>query len=308
MSGIRVRNRVRSLAPFAGTWACGHNGTRASETGAAGRRRPARDGRRTSLSEVLLCAGLQVFPCRAVIFDKDGTLFDAYRFLAALHRMREQVVAQAAGHDVLPLYRRLCGVAYQPVRKPRWIAASGGLWLDSRGPLYEAAFDEEAAILAAVLAAEGRPWSEARSAARQLLLEADRRLAIPDITHPLPGVVAAVSRLADAGLRLALATGDTESRARAQLAFTGLDRRFGAVVTPERTGRGKPAPEFVWEACRDLGVAPEECVVVGDSPVDCEMGRAAGVRGTIGVGPEARDAAPWTAWLPSVAELEVQNA
>lgn len=42
--------------------------------------------------------------------------------------------------------------------------------------------------------------------------------------------------------------------------------------------RAKPAPDIVFEACRRIGVAPGESLVVGDSHYDSDAARAAGAR------------------------------
>lgn len=44
----------------------------------------------------------------------------------------------------------------------------------------------------------------------------------------------------------------------------------------------KPHPSMVFTAMEDVGVAPEHCVMIGDTTYDIEMGRAAGVK-TVGV-------------------------
>ncbi len=40
--------------------------------------------------------------------------------------------------------------------------------------------------------------------------------------------------------------------------------------------KAKPDPEPVLKTLRELGVRPEECLVVGDMPVDVLMGKRAG--------------------------------
>jgi len=45
----------------------------------------------------------------------------------------------------------------------------------------------------------------------------------------------------------------------------------------------KPAPDMVFALCRATGVAPAQCVVVGDSAADLQMGRAAGAGLVVGV-------------------------
>ncbi len=57
---------------------------------------------------------------------------------------------------------------------------------------------------------------------------------------------------------------------------------FALCVTQETTQRLKPHPQPVTYAARALGVAPSECVMVGDTPADMRSGRRAGAW-TIGV-------------------------
>jgi phosphoglycolate phosphatase len=53
----------------------------------------------------------------------------------------------------------------------------------------------------------------------------------------------------------------------------------GTLVCPDDVGnQGKPHPAGLWRACADLGVAPEQCVYIGDHPRDMEAARNAGMR------------------------------
>lgn len=54
-------------------------------------------------------------------------------------------------------------------------------------------------------------------------------------------------------------------------------------------GCRKPAPGMVEDACRELGVPPERCVVVGDIGSDVEAAHAAGARGVLVPTAETRD-------------------
>ena len=45
----------------------------------------------------------------------------------------------------------------------------------------------------------------------------------------------------------------------------------------------KPAPDPVLHICRALGLSPARTAVVGDSPADIAMGRAAGAALVVGV-------------------------
>jgi phosphoglycolate phosphatase-like HAD superfamily hydrolase len=61
-----------------------------------------------------------------------------------------------------------------------------------------------------------------------------------------------------------------------------IRRLFKTVVGNERATRPKPFPDLMELALSELGVPPEETLLVGDGTHDVEMGRGAGVR-TCGV-------------------------
>ena len=73
----------------------------------------------------------------------------------------------------------------------------------------------------------------------------------------------------------ALITRNSRSSAAAVLRRHGLG--FDVLITRE-DGKFKPDPTPLLEACRRLGVAPEEAWMVGDGQYDVEAGCAAGVR------------------------------
>lgn len=62
------------------------------------------------------------------------------------------------------------------------------------------------------------------------------------------------------------------------LAALGLDVRAGCVISGDTTAERKPHPRPLLEAAHRLGVAPGNCVYVGDSRTDMEAGRRAGMR------------------------------
>ncbi|MDI3270705.1 MAG: HAD-IA family hydrolase [Bacillota bacterium] len=249
-------------------------------------------------------AGPEVFDVAAIIFDKDNTLLDGVAFLGRLFQAREKQVYRWAGPEVVSLWRKLSGVADEPPRpQDRWVPAPGKIWLDRRGSLFEAAGHEEVTLLAGALAAGGRPWADARAEAQALLKAADEDLSVPDITWPFPGVPELLKDLKKRGFKLAVATADGLRRSRQQLAYMGVLEDLVTVVTPERVKRPKPFPDMVELACEEMGLLAEQTLMVGDSPVDGEMGKAAGCRATIGIGSSTGDPSLWDVILPAVTEL-----
>jgi phosphoglycolate phosphatase len=64
----------------------------------------------------------------------------------------------------------------------------------------------------------------------------------------------------------------------------GLDvaDRFGTILGGDSAPERKPHPEPIYMALKLLGASPAEAIIVGDSAVDVEAGRKAGLR-TCGV-------------------------
>ncbi|WP_206954261.1 HAD family hydrolase [Trinickia acidisoli] len=81
---------------------------------------------------------------------------------------------------------------------------------------------------------------------------------------PLPAAVVSNSRLA---------------RIAASLARAGLADVFGPrVFSAEQVARPKPHPDVYLHAARELGVAPERCLVIEDSVTGLSAARAAGMK------------------------------
>lgn len=128
-----------------------------------------------------------------------------------------------------------------------------------------------------------------------------------ELVRPYEGIPAALDRLANRGVALAVVTSKSAPAARQGLLHCGLAGYFDLVVGPEQTTRHKPDPDPLWHACRELAVPPEHAAYVGDSVHDMAAARAGGLRAVgAGWGPFAADAlveAGAQVLLPSPAEL-----
>lgn len=91
-----------------------------------------------------------------------------------------------------------------------------------------------------------------------------------------PGMKEAVGALRAAGLKTGIVTSKRHgSTLRGMRAFD-LEPLFDVVVASDDCPAHKPDPEPVRQAARQLGVAPEMCAYVGDSPYDMQAGLGAG--------------------------------
>jgi putative hydrolase of the HAD superfamily len=96
---------------------------------------------------------------------------------------------------------------------------------------------------------------------------------------PYPGVLETLRELKRQGYKLGVVSDGVRLKARMRLNEAGLDGYFDAVVTYEDTGKQKPAREPFLRICDELGVNPEECLMVGDWPErDVQGGRLAGMK------------------------------
>jgi len=96
------------------------------------------------------------------------------------------------------------------------------------------------------------------------------------VTH-YEGIAETLAELDGLGHPMAIVTSKSEPLAARGLAHIGIDRYFDLVVGLESARQHKPHPEPVRVALREIGIAPDQAVFVGDSPHDMAAGRAAGV-------------------------------
>nr|WP_256476404.1 HAD family phosphatase [Siccirubricoccus soli] len=103
--------------------------------------------------------------------------------------------------------------------------------------------------------------------------------AVESSLEPIPGALAAVAAVAEAGLPMAVASNSTAAELRVKLIRLGLAEAFGPrVFSFEDVPRPKPAPDIYLAAAASCGAAPEACVVVEDSLLGARAGIAAGCR------------------------------
>lgn len=181
---------------------------------------------------------------RAVLFDLDGTLIDSAPDLgAAADRLRTD-----RGLQPLPLH------AYRPM------AGAG-----ARGML----------SVAFGITPEHPDFSLLRE---EFFSNYERR--IHEQTDVFAGVPELVAALTQRALRWGVVTNKmtrfTSLIAQRVTLFGGA----GAIVSGDSTPHSKPHPAPLLAAAEQLGLAPRECIYVGDDERDIQAGRAAGM-GTV---------------------------
>ncbi|MEU2301154.1 HAD family hydrolase [Streptomyces antibioticus] len=97
--------------------------------------------------------------------------------------------------------------------------------------------------------------------------------------RPVAGAVDVLGKLAADEVPYCVASSGSHERIRVGHRTTGLDRWFedARIFSSQDVGKGKPAPDLFLYAAERMGVAPERCVVVEDSPLGVQAAVAAGM-------------------------------
>lgn len=175
---------------------------------------------------------------RAVIFDFDGTLFDATE--AICHALNAALAAHGRTPlpraEILPRIGRPLYEIFQTLEPGANLAR-----VQSHVDAYRAAF-----------------WPVCLT-----------------YTREMPGLHVCLDGLRQR-VKLGIATNRSERGARYILDGFGFGSHFAAIVALEHVQQVKPHPEAVLTACAELGVPPAQALMVGDTPDDMRAGQAAG--------------------------------
>jgi len=225
-----------------------------------------------------------------VIFDKDGTLIDFHAMWGGWVRDLGRDLASATAPPIDEALRRTMGVD------------AGGRVL-AHGPLAATPMARIRELIVELLRERGSSAADAERAVAGAWHPPDPLT----LAHPLADLGLLFSTLRGAGRRIAVATSDDRQPTVATLDGLGVSHLVDGIVCADDGLPVKPAPEMVLHLCRMLGVDPSRAAMIGDTPADLLMGRAAGVGMRIGVLSGVgtrRDLAPLAdAILPSIASL-----
>ena len=198
----------------------------------------------------------------AVIFDLDGTLVETEEIKAISHaRSVMKLNSEVSEEEVISAYSDLVGHSRQEV-------AEG--MMERFGP--EDALRERVGETGE----KEEPWQALvrirRGYYEELLKDSDLLL-----EKRYPRNIEMLRRLRSEGYPTACATMSHLRQVRRILSVLGLEDEFDLVVTMDDVERGKPDPEIDLLVAKEMGVPPEEFLVVEDSAAGIEAGVAAGM-------------------------------
>ena len=92
------------------------------------------------------------------------------------------------------------------------------------------------------------------------------------------GVFELLDFLRESNYKIAVATSTHRERAIQRLESVGIKEKFDDMVCGDEIEHSKPNPEIFLKAAKKLGLEPEECIVIEDSPAGVEAGYKGGMK------------------------------
>lgn len=116
------------------------------------------------------------------------------------------------------------------------------------------------------------PYEKVRNSRRELMNEHINKYGIEGKFY----VTEALQQLKSKGYVLAIATSTDYERAKEYLSSIAIFDYFDKVICADMVVNGKPEPDIYMYAINQLGLTPEECIAVEDSPNGVKSAVAAG--------------------------------
>lgn len=216
----------------------------------------------------IACCGITFQDIQAILFDKDGTLANSESFLRSLSQRRSRLIdAQIPG-----------------VQEPLLMAFGvEGDRLNPAGLMAVGSRLENEIAAAAYVAETGRGWIEAVEIVHSAFAEADKyAMQKADQTPPLPGVTEFLQTLSNYNLKLGILSSDTTDQVRAFVQSYRLESYFHRLTGTDGY-INKSDPQLLQQLFFELGVSPDQTLMIGDSQLDIQIANDAGMAGCIAV-------------------------
>ena len=212
----------------------------------------------------------------AVIFDKDGTLIDVHHYWSSMIKMRATLIVKKWFFDVNSDQIRSDLIDAMGVD-----LISGKI--KQKGPVGIKPRSFIVNVAAQVVRRNKKNISN--DEIEDIFLQVDQKTSanILPLLKLLPYVGQLLDDLNRCSVTIMLATTDITSRARLAMNALGIEHYFSEIIGGDAVKSTKPSPDLALTVIEKCRVDKCKTVVIGDHPVDIQMGISAEVGYNIGV-------------------------
>jgi len=209
-----------------------------------------------------------------VIFDKDGTLTDLYKYWSSMVRFRADFICRRL------LLKEADSIAMQGAMgvdlKNFRLKPQGPVGLKKREVVMQTVIDYLETI--------GR-FSDIEEICTDVFEEADRYSLshFDNIIYPIDGLYPLFDSLKQSSCKIAIATTDRTKRAQLAMEHLKITDQIDLIVGTDMVSNTKPNPEMVNLILSKLNMPRDKTIMVGDAMFDVKLGVNAGLKASIGV-------------------------
>ena len=222
------------------------------------------------MSISITCHNLKFDNIAAIIFDKDGTLENSRSYWRLVGSERARLIdAQIPGVG-------------EPLMMAFGILDDN---LNPQGLMAVGSRTENEIAAAAYIAETGKSWQESRKIAQSAFTDVAESKYLAKTPQSAPiydDVIETLKLLNSKGLKIGILSADSTAAVREFVANHQLEEQIQTYLGTE-VEITKPNPQLFWQVCKDLGVAPEKTLMVGDTSVDMVMAKTAKAAGAVGI-------------------------
>ena len=212
----------------------------------------------------------------AVIFDKDGTLIDVHHYWSSMIKMRATLIVKKWFSDVDSdkIQGDLIDAMGVDLTSGK-IKPNGPVGIKPRPFIVD--------VAAQIVRLNKKNVSN--DEVEGIFLQVDQKTSdnILPLLKLLPYVMPLLNSLHRCDAIIMLATTDITSRARLAMKALGIEHFFSEIIGGDAVKSTKPSPDLTSTVIKRCNVDKHKTVVIGDHPVDIQMGASAGASYNIGV-------------------------
>ncbi len=212
----------------------------------------------------------------AIIFDKDGTLIDVHHYWSSMIKMRAALIVEKWFSDV-----DSDKIQFDLIDAMGVYLTSGKIKPNGPVGIKPRSFIVDVAAQIVRLNKKNVTNDEIEA----IFLQVDQETSddILPLLKLLPYVTQLLDELHQCGVTIMLATTDITSRARIAMKALGIEHFFSEIIGGDAVKSTKPSPDLASIVIEKCNVDKCKTVVIGDHPVDIQMGISAETGYNIGV-------------------------